>query len=216
MRRVHLFVEGSTERLVLPRLLRELGISVGVGPPLVVRGSKFFAQIGRRVAAILSKAMDDHVFACPDLAPKQHVPWRYSDSPGLCEAMQGEVRRHLATRLAPRATRSAMVRFHPHPFRHDFEVLLLAMPGPLGTYLRAESDITRHFNARQPEEQDFDRYPKRIVEFLFRKFLGRRYNDVEDYRAILERASAEDFRRTEALCPCFAAFVRDLRNTIAA
>ncbi len=89
MRRVHIFVEGPTERVVLPGLLRALGITIGVEPPLVLRGSKFFGQIARRATATLLTTASDHVFACPDLAPKEHVPWPYDDYAGLQEALSG-------------------------------------------------------------------------------------------------------------------------------
>lgn len=210
--RVYIFVEGETERRALPKLLSVLGVAARVRGPIVLRGSRFFTDIGPRAAAVLSQELDAHVFACPDLAPREHVPWHYADYRGLQQALRSQLRECMAKRAAKRALDSALRRFHPHPFKHDFEVVLLALPTLLREHLGTRVDVTKHFNHERPEDQDFQRYPKRVVQFLFNKFGGRRYNEVDDCLRILERAQAEDAKRLENVCPCIAELASALRR----
>jgi len=212
MRRLHVFVEGQTERVALPTILAAFGLGGRTQPPLMLRGSKFFTQIGRRAAAILSVERDDHVFACPDLAPREHVPWPYEDYDGLQEALRQQVRREFRSRYGRKAPVRAMERFHPCPFRHDFEVILLAMPAALASCLRTNQTVEQHYNSRNPEDQDFDRYPKRVVRLLFEKFAKRRYDEVTDYPRVLDRATQDEVRGTADVCPRFAQFIEALRQ----
>lgn len=213
---VHVFVEGPTERLTLPKVLADVFATGRVRSPIPLRGSRFFNEIGPQAAAILALRSDAHVFACPDLAPRASAPWAYEDYRGLQDALQLAARRAREEQVSRRRASSAMKRFHPHPFRHDFEVLLLALPERLKAYLGTTSRIEKHYNARQPEEQDFDRYPKRVVEQLFRKFAKRDYNDVTDCPRFFEGTTAELVQGIETACPRFADFVGALRGAVAA
>ena len=98
---------------------------------------------------------------------------------------------------------------HAHPFRHDFEVVLLACPGLLKRYLKTEADVTKHYR-KQPEDQNFEQYPKKVVRRLFAQFARRRYNPVDDCPRILEYATAEDVRRITESCPRFGELVAAL------
>jgi hypothetical protein len=215
--RIQVYVEGPSEQAVLPIVF---GHALGQGRAITVfplRGSRFLGEIGERAAAILARNPDEHVFACPDLAPKdayENTPWAYTDYTGLRDALRRQVRRELEARLSPRKLDSAAERFHPHPFRHDFEVLMLALPEHLKRYLRAETDITKHYNARFPEDQDFLRYPKRVVASLFRQHLRRAYNPPKDGQRFFQRVTPDDVRGIELSCPCFREFLAVLRALV--
>ena len=127
--------------------------------------------------------------------------------------LRREARSKLDARLSARRAVAAMRRFHPHPFCHDFEALLLALPDELKRYLETRADITKHYNSRRPEDQDFDRYPKKVVAFLFGKFLGRRY-DPNDCRRIVEYAGPDGVQKIESCCPRFAELVGALRGLV--
>jgi len=207
--RIRIYVEGESERAGLPKLLallssRRLGIDV-----YPLRGGKFLPDIGWRVAEILCADRDAHVFACPDLAPRDaytSTRWAYRDYADLQHVLRREVVRELRHRLNARKAKGAAARFHPHPFRHDFEVVLLACPDLLKRRLRTDTDITKHYNKR-PEDQDFDQYPKKVVRRLFNQFANRRYNPVDDAAAILEYATTEHVKRVRQQCPCLHEFL---------
>jgi len=211
---VYIFVEGETEVLALPRLLGSL---VGQGTfktPIPLYGAKFLRKIGKTAAAILGREQDAHVFACPDVAPKQafeSTRWSYQDYAGLQDVLRREVNGELRARVSAKKADRALDRFHAHPFCHDFEVILLACPGPLKKRLGTTSDITKHYRSK-PEDQNFDDYPKKVVHRLFRKFAKRKYRAPDDFPRVLEYATAEDVKGMEALCPRLRGFLRDLRG----
>ena len=215
---IYIHVEGQTEVDALPLLLAHLYASRRIKRPVSLHGSRFLRAIGEAAAEVLSGRPDAHVFACPDLAPKDSfraTPWAYETYEELQAVLRREVRRELRERLGARAVAAATSRFHAHPFRHDFEVLLLALPERLKQYLKTDSDVTRHYNARRPEDQDFERYPKRVMNALCNQFLRRRYDPVVDARRFFGNATAEDVHRIGALCPCFREFVEALRELAA-
>ena len=216
---IYIYVEGDTELAALPKILAGLFASRRIRMPIPLYGTKFLKRIGKAAAQIRSSQRDAHVFACPDLAPNEpyrNTPWAYQDYSGLQATLRREVRRRLRACLSPRKADAAIRRFHAHPFRHDFEVLLLALPDRLRQYLRTSADITKHYNARRPEDQDFERYPKRVVSALFRKHLRRAYDPVKDGRRFFEYATAEHVRSIESICPCFAELMVALRSLVAA
>lgn len=216
--RIRIYVEGETERAGLPKLLGLVNpsrVAVAVHP---LKGGKFLPQIGFRAAEILCAEADAHVFACPDLAPNDDyrgTRWAYADCESLREVLRREVARELRSRLVPAKARSAAARFHPHPFRHDFEVLLLACPDLLKRRLRTDTDITKHYN-RKPEDQNFEEYPKKVVRRLFSQFLRTRYSPVADCAAILEYLTPERVESIERTCPRLREFLAAIRELLAA
>lgn len=211
---VYVYVEGDTEVLALPKILDVLIGSRSVRKPIPLYGAKFLPKIGKTVAAILAASPQAHVFACPDLAPNRALdgtPWAYRDYEGLQGVLNREAATELAKRCRPQRADEALSRFHPHPFRHDFEVVLLACPGPLKRRLGTTSDITKHYHSN-PEDQDFDEYPKRIVDRLFQRFRKRRYRPTDDCPRVLEYASDLDVKGIEERCPRFRQLLAALRT----
>ncbi|MFW6161427.1 MAG: DUF4276 family protein [Planctomycetota bacterium] len=214
---VYVYVEGDTEVLALPTILDVLVGQRSVRKPIPLYGAKVLPRIGKTAAAILSRNPQAHVFACPDLAPNRAfngTRWAYSHYAGLQGVLNREVNAELAKRCSPRRAEDALSRFHPHPFRHDFEVVLLACPEPLKRRLGTTSDITKHYRSN-PEDQDFHEYPKKIVDRLFQRFQKRRYRPTDDCPRILEYASAGDVQGIEERCPRFRQFLAALRRAIA-
>jgi hypothetical protein len=210
--KVRIFVEGPSEKEALPFVLAHV---VGGRQPITLlplRGSRFLKDIGRTAAAILEAEEDAHVFACPDLAPKHSTRAAYDDHRGLQQVLTSQVRK--AVHLSAKRLRRAIARFHPHPFRHDFEVLMLALPERLQVYLKTQDDVTKRYNAHRPEDQDFRRYPKRMVKELFKKHLKRDYDPVTDGRRFFESVTPSDVKKIVSRCPKFKALVRDLRTVL--
>ena len=216
--RIRIYVEGESERVGLPKLLALVNpsrVPVAVHP---LKGSRFLPEIGFRVAEILCAESDAHVFACPDLAPNdayRATRWAYTDYGSLQEVLRREVAGELRSRLAPRKAKLAADRFHPYPFRHDFEVLLLACPDLLKRRLRTDADITKHYR-KKPEDQNFDEYPKKVVRRLFTKFLKSRYIPVADCAAILEYLTPGHVESIERACPRLKEFLAAIRQSLAA
>lgn len=210
--RIRIYVEGPTEREALPKLLAHLEVARRRVDILPLKGSRFLKQIGRRSALILTKERDAHVFACPDLAPKdayENTSWAYDHYEALQEVLRREAKKALRARLNPKQVSQAMARFHAHPFRHDFEVVLLACPDLLKRRLGTKADITKRYK-KSPEDQNFDEYPKKIVRRLFETFARRRYDAVDDCPRVLEYARAEHVQRIAKTCPRFGEFIAAL------
>jgi len=212
--RIRIYVEGPSERAALPKLLapvRPTGARLDIYP---LKGSRFLKEIGFRAGAVLWQEKDAHVFACPDLAPRESyhgTRWAYSDYDSLAALLGREVGSDLRARLGTQRAKQLMRRFHPHPFRHDFEVLLLACPDLLKRYIGTNVDITTQYR-KNPEDQDFNEYPKRVVGKLFSRFAKRRYDPVADCPRILEGVTAEHLRRIEELCPRMREFLRAIQG----
>jgi len=215
--RIRIYVEGESERVGLPKLLSLVNPSRLPVAVLPLKGSRFLSEIGFRAAEILCAESDAHVFACPDLAPNKDyrgTRWAYTHYEALQEVLRREVVRELRIRLSRRKAELAAARFHPHPFRHDFEVLLLACPDLLKRRLRTETDITKHYH-RNPEDQDFDDYPKKVVRRLFSRFLGTHYIPVADCARILEYLTPEHVESVERTCPRLGEFLAAIRQVFA-
>ena len=216
--RIRIYVEGPTEQVGLPRLLAHLKLPKRRIDVLPLKGSRFLKEIGRRAAVILTREHDSHVFACPDLAPRdsyEGTQWAYTDYESLQDVLQREVREALKERLGARKLVGAMRRFHAHPFRHDFEVVLLACPELLKRRLGTEADISKHYS-RKPEDQDFEQYPKKVVQRLFRKFAKRRYRPTYDCPRVLDYMTAEHVNRIRRACPRFGELATALEQLLSA
>lgn len=209
----YIYVEGETEVLAMPQLLAGLYATHRIRKPLPLGGS-FLKTIGATGAEILLRAVDAHVFACPDLAPNQsyqRTRWEYGSYEELQAVLRQEVQRELADRAGRGAGAAAIARFHPHPFCHDFEVLLLACPDRLRRHLGTNADITKRYR-KNPEEQDFDRYPSKVVDELFHHFKRTRYRKPYDAQRVLAGATEDDLRAICARCPRFSEFVAALQR----
>ena len=212
---IYLYVEGETEVQALPKVLAGLYATRQIKKPISLGGS-LFKRIGRTAAEILARRADAHAFACPDLAPKKPylgTPREYHSYEQLQAVLRREVKNALEALASPRAAADLITRFHAHPFRHDFEVVLLALPERLGPYLRTQTDLTERYR-KSPEDQDFDDYPSRVVNRLFNEFAHTRYRKADDARRVLDGATEEDLDLVCTRCPRFAEFVAALRQLL--
>jgi hypothetical protein len=212
---IYIYVEGETEVQALPQVLAGLYATRQIKRPISLGGS-LFKSIGRTAAEILVRNPAAHAFACPDLAPNDSylgTPWEYHSYEQLQAVLTREVRNALDALVSPRAAADMIRRLHAHPFRHDFEVVLLALPERLGPYLRTQTDLTKRYG-KNPEDHNFDDYPSRVVNRLFNEFAHTRYRKADDARRVLGGATKEDLDLICARCPRFAEFVGALRQLV--
>ncbi|MBM4033991.1 MAG: DUF4276 family protein [Planctomycetes bacterium] len=214
---IYIYVEGVAEVGALPRILTDIYACRRVRAPVALSGA-FLSRIGPAVAKLLAREEDAHTFACPGLAPNKAylgTKWEYRDCGELQDLLRREVRGQLSARLGARRAAAALRRFHPHPFRHDFEAVVLACPERLKAYLRTTADITKRYR-RDPEDQDFEQYPSKVVDALFNHFRHTRYKKGHDPERLFDGFTRPELDALCARCPRFAAFVTDLRETVAA
>jgi len=212
---IYVYVEGQTEVLSLPGLLVDCYASRRLRRPIAL-GARFLMEIGRTAAEVLLRETGAHVFACPDLAPnRSHLGhrWAYTTYEGLSELLHREVRDQLKARTNTRGATTAIQRFHPHPFRHDFEVVILACPDRLKRHLRTDADVTKWYKAN-PEDQNFDEYPSKMLAKLFSKFARTRYRKTYDAPRMLDRLTESELRAVCKTCPRFGEFVTALRRAV--
>jgi len=103
-------------------------------------------------------------------------------------------------------------RFHPYPFCHDLEVLLLAVPDRLRARLRTSDNLSSNY--RHPVEDQNDRTPpKRVVETLFNTKHHKReaYKDTVDAPAILQGVPLSSLKNPREL-PHFSQFLCELEG----
>lgn len=214
--RILVYVEGPSDRVGLDSLLRDLmerGSTKDVGLRFSPQGSKdaVLEKAPRIAADYLRQHPEDWVVALPDL-----YPMRSYEGTSNAHRSFAELARLLRKRFEARADaiglgKRTRRRFLVHCLKHDLETLLLAAPDALRQRLGTQDALANAW--RKPiEDQDDHRPPKRIVEALFDKYLGRAYRDTVDAPSILGQASLEDI---EAACPQrFAPFVSELRRIL--
>ena len=176
--KVIIYVEGPSDVAALNTLLRSLideAAQVGIEIRFIGRGgkSRLVGAVALRALDIVRNAPQDHVFAVPDLYPR-NVGVPHSTCDELRNALVHQFAQH-CQRLQLDPT-PLLPRFHVHCLKHDLEVLLLAAEGALMAYLGSQSFAVAW--RRPPEDQNFDRPPKRIVERLFSQHLRRDYVDT--------------------------------------
>ncbi len=214
---VYIYVEGDAEVHALPRIPADIYASRKVRTPVALRGG-FLSHIGPTAAKLLVREEDAHAFACPDLAPNKAylgTKREYHDCEGLQDMLRRGVKAELSARVGVRRVAAALRRFHPHPFRHDFEAIVLACPDRLKAYMRTTVDITRRYS-RNPEDQDFERYPSKVVESLFNDFRHTRYKKGHDPERLFDGFTRPELDAVCARCPRFAGFVAELRAAVGA
>ena len=212
---IYVYVEGDTEVLSLPSLLADCYASRRIRKPIAL-GARFLMEIGRSTAEVLLREPGAHVFACPDLAPNRSflgTRWAYSTYDELCELLRREAMEQLEARTTPKKAANAIQRLHTHPFRHDYEVVLLACPDRLKRYLGGDADVTKWYAAK-PEDQDFDEYPSRVLAKLFGKFRRTRYRKTQDAPRILAGITQQELGAICKKCPRFGEFVAALRGVL--
>ena len=209
------YVEGPSDAEALRALLRPIiedGRRDGIGIVFAHKGSKnrILGEVPRIAADHLKQNPKDWVFALPDLYPfsdkGSHRHGSFDEMATLLqssfEACASEVG------LSGRALRH----FRVHCLKHDLEVLLLAATAELSKRLKT-TDKLRDWCRQPVEDQNGKRPPKHVVQELFTKYRGRKYEETVDARSILERA---DLAAVEAACPQrFKPFVQELRDIVA-
>ncbi len=206
--KVWVFVEGKSDEQALSALWsgwkRELG-KKGWGIQLIHLGSKskYFNKIGPRVVEKLVHDTRDLVVGLPDLYPNRNyanTEYKHDNVEELRDVQTRLVKQKLEQEVRRADFDSHIARFFASALKHDLEVLLLAATGQLQSRLRNGTSGWR----RPPEEQNQDKPPKKIVQDLFLKHLGRAYRENTDSHAILRDAG---LREVAEQCPAFCAVI---------
>ena len=205
--KVWIFVEGDSDVKALSALLngwkqnlstKSWGIQV---IPLDSK-SKYFKKIGSRATEKLANNADDLVVGLPDLYPNRDyadTEYKHNNLQELQGVQTRLVRQDLRQQMGRRANvDSHMARFYASALKHDLEVLLLAATSQLQSRLKMSNKPSGW--RQPPEEQNQDRPPKRIVEYLFQRELKRSYRENTDSDAILRNT---DLREVAEQCPTF-------------
>ena len=192
--KVWIFVEGDSDVKALSALLngwkqnlstKSWGIQV---IPLDSK-SKYFKKIGSRATEKLANNADDLVVGLPDLYPNRDyadTEYKHNNLQELQGVQTRLVRQDLRQQMGRRANvDSHMARFYASALKHDLEVLLLAATSQLQSRLKMSNKPSGW--RQPPEEQNQDRPPKRIVEYLFQRELKRSYRENTDSDAILRK-----------------------------
>ena len=209
--KVWVFVEGSSDVRALSALwsdwnqnLREEGW--GIKPIPLRSKSNYFEDIGSRAIEKLLHDTSDLVVGLPDLYPNRDyakTDYRHNNLQELQGVQKRLVERHLQQQMGRRTDiDSHIARFYASALKHDLEVLLLAATSQLQSRLKMSNKPSGW--RQPPEEQNQDRPPKRIVEYLFQRELKRSYRENTDSNAILRDA---DLREVAEQCPTFCAMI---------
>ena len=209
--KVWIFVEGSSDVKALSALLNgwkqnlsTKGWGIQVIP--LDSKSKYFRKIGSRATEKLANDVHDLVVGLPDLYPNRDyadTEYKHNNLQELRGVQTRLVKQHLRQQIGRRANvDSHVARFYASALKHDLEVLLLAATSQLQSRLKMPNRPSGW--RRPPEDQNQDRPPKRIVEYLFRRELKRSYRETTDSYAILRGA---DLREVAEQCPTFRAMI---------
>ena len=213
--KVWIFVEGDSDVKALSALLNgwKQNLSAkGWGIQLIPldNKSKYFRKIGSRATEKLANDARDLVVGLPDLYPNQNYTntnYRHNNLQELQGVQTRLVKRHLQQMGRPDIN-SHMARFYPSALKHDLEVLLLAATNQLQSRLNMSNRPSGW--RRPPENQNQNRPPKKIVEELFRRHIGRPYREIVDSHAILSKADLREVvfdERGTIQCPAFRAMI---------
>ena len=210
---VYLCVEGRSDCDALkaalgPYIERCRPTGWGIRPIRMKNKVGLLSKIGEYANARLSSEDNSHVIAMPDLYPTHGLGDEYDHS--SYEHLQA-----LLTNLVGVATRrhpELMRRFHPFPFCYDMEVLLLALPARLRTYLRTPDNIQNTYT-HPAEKQDDQHPPKYVVSDLFRTKHHKKiaYKDTAHAPAILRGVSPAELKNPREL-PNFTRFLETLEQ----
>ncbi len=213
---VWIFVEGRSDELALSSLfqnwrgtLRNSGHGIRVIP--LQSKSQYFKNFGSRAAEKLENNASDLVVGLPDLYPNTDylsTEWKHDDLDELKDVQKRLVDRALDSIYAwskSKRENALTSRFFPSAFKHDCEMLLLAAEDQLRAHLKTKDRLGRWMHP--VEEQNQNRPPKRIVEDLFHRYLGREYRDTVHAKGVLDLLP--DLRsllfddRGQSKCPVF-------------
>ncbi len=210
--KVWVFVEGKSDVGALSALwsgwkekLGEKGWGIHLIP--LENKSNYFRKIGPRATEKLMHDTSDLVVGLPDLYPNQNyanTDYRHNDLQELRDVQERLVNQSLQQKVREADVDSHMVRFYASALKHDLEVLLLAATGQLQSRLKMRNKPSGW--RRPPEDQNQNQPPKRIVEELFRRHIGKSYRENVDSYAILSKANLREVVFDEhgtIQCPAF-------------
>ncbi len=220
--KVWVFVEGSSDVKALSALWsdwkeklgeKEKGWGIHIIP--LENKSKYFKKIGPRATEKLLNDPSDLVVGLPDLYPNRdyaNTEYKHDNLKKLQEVQDRLVNKSLSSEKKVRRTDigSHMARFYSSALKHDLEVLLLAATKQLKIRLGMQNRHRLSGWRRPPEDQNQNQPPKRIVEDLFRKHLGKSYRQNVDSYAILSKANLREVvfdERGTIQCPTFRAMI---------
>jgi len=211
MKRVIVYVEGSSDQLAMEELLADLlarlraaGVAVKFFP---TDGKKrLMLQTPIKAANTLRNDVRAVVIALPGLYPP-NVAFDHTTFEELAQALRQEFEQVLVRKRLDDV--QLQKRFHVFCFKHDLEALVLAAERQLASRLGISS-VARTW-AKPVEDQDHHVPPKRVVERLFEAH-GDRYQDTVDAPLIL---GAARYPEIAAACPqCFKPFVDYLESLL--
>ena len=205
--RVNVFVEGPSDKFAMEALLRpiiERKRQSGIDIEFFGRGAgdrklHVVQTVPMEAVNILRNDATSLVVALPDLSPK-NKGCKHETAEQLYAGMQAIFARTLANKHI--VDERIKDRFYVFCFKHDLEALVLACEDALR--IRLETDIFRVQWHKPVEDQNHDRYPKRVVEDLFSAH-RHRYKDTVDAPVILGVSDISTV--TEACSQCFKPFV---------
>ena len=215
--KVWVFVEGSSDVRALSALLNgwkqnlsTKGWGIQVIP--LDSKSKYFRKIGSRATEKLANDARDLVVGLPDLYPNRDyadTEYKHNNLQELQGVQRRLVKQHLQQQMGRRAdVDSHIAHFYASALKHDLEVLLLAATSQLQSRLKMSNRPSGWH--RPPENQNQNKPPKKIVEELFRRHIGRPYREIVDSHAILSKADLQEVIFDEhgtVQCPAFRAMI---------
>ena len=214
--KVWVFVEGDSDVKALSALWsdwkQKLGEN-GWGIQIIHLDNKsnYFKKIGPRAIEKLLNDPNDLVVGLPDLYPNQNyanTEYKHDNLRELQGVQERLVNQSLRQKVRRTDINSYMARFYASALKHDLEVLLLAATSRLKSRLGMQNNPSGW--RRPPEDQNQNKPPKRIIEELFRRHLGKSYRQNVDSYAILNKANLREVVFDEhgaEQCPAFRAMI---------
>ena len=214
--KVWIFVEGKSDVQALSALLNgwKQNLSAkGWGIQLIPleSKSKYFRKIGSRATEKLANDARDLVVGLPDLYPNgnyANTDYMHNNLQELQGVQTHLVKQHVQQMGRRTDIDSHMARFYASALKHDLEMLLLAATSQLQSRLNMSNRPSGW--RRPPENQNQNKPPKKIVEELFRRHIGRPYREIVDSHAILSKADLREVVFDEhgtVQCPVFRAMI---------
>ena len=169
-----LFVEGETERTVLPAFLkrwldRRVGEKVRIPRPVRFRGwARMVGELVKRAALYLDRLEEDRIVAVVGLLDL-YGPTFYPSGATSVEERVAWATKELETRVGHD-------RFRMFFAVHELEAWLLSDPRIFPPAVR---DAVKK-KAKDPEAVNFNQPPSILLDRLYRREMGRRYQKVTD------------------------------------
>ncbi len=211
---IYIFVEGISDKTVLesllgPLIINKRNIHTYIKFNAVEKGDakhKLLTEYPKQAVSLLKYKPYAHVIILPDLYPKNKgfphtTPLELKE--GAIKEFQSKCKDN--PNLADR--------FHVFCLKHDLEMLLLASKENLRQEVGEDAFDKfckqTSINWENPEDQNHDNPPKKIIVSLFDK-AGKKYTEVFNAPNILSQANYTEIAQK---CPEFNLFVDFLENS---